>query len=68
MGCCGKNSDDERTDNVEMKGGAKGGKAGWLAGWVAGMMKLIVFICIIWIVNVVHQFQEGCFNLLKPPI
>ncbi|XP_020630199.1 choline transporter-like protein 2 [Orbicella faveolata] len=30
MGCCGKNSDDERTDNVEMKGGAKGkgGKAG----------------------------------------
>lgn len=29
MGCCGKNSDDERTDNVEMKGGDKrGGKAG----------------------------------------
>lgn len=29
MGCCGKNSDDERTDNVEMKGGAsKRGKAG----------------------------------------
>lgn len=29
MGCCGKNSGDERTDNVEMKGGGKGGgKAG----------------------------------------
>jgi len=27
MGCCGKNSDDGRSDNVEMKGG-KGGKNG----------------------------------------
>lgn len=28
MGCCGKNSDDGRSDNVEMKGGPKGGKTG----------------------------------------
>lgn len=28
MGCCGNNSDNARSDNVEMKGGGKGGKNG----------------------------------------
>ena len=32
MGCCGKNSDDGRSDNVEMKGG-KGGKNGGGGKW-----------------------------------
>lgn len=32
MGCCGKNSDGERMDNVEMRDGVKG-KGGKVGKW-----------------------------------
>jgi len=48
MGCCGKNSDDGRTDDVEMRGGAsgKGGKAGKWGEFCTQMKReLLVIIC-----------------------
>lgn len=44
MGCCGKNSDDGRTDDVEMRGGAKGkgGKAGKWGEFCTHETKLFV--------------------------
>lgn len=77
MGCCGKNSDGERTDNVEMRDGAKGkgGKAGkWgnpkqfdptFNGPIKDRSCTDIICCILFILYVVGMVVLGIVAYIK---
>ena len=63
MGCCGKNSDDGRTDDVEMRGGAKGkgGKAGKWGEFCTHTRNVILNWALVVICPDNKMMYIGCF-------